>query len=92
MDSELLCWTTTSLHLVRRIFCFIDIINVTERLIFSIYDVIFTGGYSGKDKSTLREILQYNRARNTWEEVGQMKGASSDHALGVLADVSQLCP
>ena len=67
-------------------------INITEHLIFSYNNVTFTGGYSGKDKSTLREILQYNRARNTWEEVGQMKGASSDHALGVLADVSQLCP
>ena len=51
-------------------------------------DDIFSGGY---DDVILKDILRYNK-NHTWEEVGQMKEARQDHALGVLEDVSQLCP
>ena len=40
----------------------------------------------------LMDILQYNTASHTWEEVGQMKKARRTHAVGVLDDVSHLCP
>ena len=40
---------------------------------------------------SLKDILQYNTASNTWEEVGQMKEARSGHAVAVLDDVSNLC-
>ena len=50
---------------------------------------VFTGGWGGSD---LKDILQYNTASHTWEEVGQMKEARYLHAVGVLDDVSQLCP
>ena len=42
--------------------------------------------------SYLKDILQYNTASHTWEEVGQMKEARRDHALAVLDDVTKLCP
>ena len=47
------------------------------------------GGYDGS--SSLKDILQYNTASNTWKEVGQMKEARYLHAVGVLDDVSKLC-
>ena len=71
------------------ILCYINI----EYLIVSyiVYnDDIFTGGHDGR--YFLKDILQYNTASHTWEEVGQMKEARADHAVGVLDDVSQLCP
>ena len=49
-------------------------------------DDIFTGG------SDLKDILQYNTASHTWEEVGQMKEARRWHAVAVLDDVTKLCP
>ena len=57
-------------------------------------DDIFTGGNDGnlRTGSELKDILQYNPASHTWEEVGQMKEARGYHAVGVLDDVSQLCP
>ena len=67
------------------ILCYINI----EHIIVScnVYnDDIFTGGSDRKD------ILQYNTASHTWEEVGQMKEARRDHALAVLDDVTKLCP
>ena len=51
---------------------------------------IFTGGYSGS--SYLKDILQFNTASHTWEEVGQMKEARAWHAVAVLDDVTKLCP
>ena len=73
------------------ILCYINI----EHLVIS-YDAylnedIFTGGNYNKF-SPLKDILQYNAASHTWEEVGQMKEARSNHAVGVLDDVAQLCP
>ena len=62
--------------------CYINI----EHLIVScsVYNGnIFTGGYN---------ILQYNTASHTWEEVGQMKEARVNHAVTVLDDVTKLCP
>ena len=92
MDSELLCWTTTSLYLVsENILCYIDI----EHLIvsYNVYnDDIFTGGEDGYDGPYLSDILQYNTTSHTWEEVGQMKQARDNHAVTVLEDVSDLCP
>ena len=70
------------------ILCYINI----EHLIVScnVYnDDIFTGGWWSSD---LKDILQYNPASHTWEEVGQMKKARSGHAVAVLDDVSKLCP
>ena len=52
------------------------------------YCVSIAGGY---DVSNLEDILSYNK-NHTWEAVGQMKEARHNHALGVLEDVSQLCP
>ena len=52
-------------------------------------DDIFTGGWDG---SALKDILQYNTASHTWEEVGQMKEARQYHAVAVLDDVTKLCP
>ena len=49
--------------------------------------LMFAGGY---DVSNLKDILRYNK-NHTWEEVGQMREARYNHALGVLEDVSQLC-
>ena len=72
------------------ILCYINI----EHIIVScnVYnDDIFTGGYTGTN-SYLKDILQYNTASHTWEEVGQMKEARYLHAVGVLDDISQLCP
>ena len=40
---------------------------------------------------SLKDILQYNTASNTWEEVGQMKEGRVNHAVAVLDDVSHLC-
>ena len=52
---------------------------------YNVYnDDIFKGG-----KSALKDILQYNTASHTWEEVGQMKEARSLHAVAVLEDVSR---
>ena len=70
------------------ILCYINI----EHLIvsYNVYnDDIFTGGYYG---SPLKDILQYNTASHTWEEVGQMINFRKFHAVAVLDDVSQLCP
>ena len=67
------------------ILCYINI----EHIIVScnVYnDDIFTGG------SSLKDILQYNTASHTWEEVGQMKEARGYHAVAVLDDVTKLCP
>ena len=58
--------------------------------IVSCNDDIFTGGFDGK--SAVKDILQYKTASHTWEEVGQMEEARVYHAVGVLEDVSQLCP
>ena len=70
------------------ILCYIN--NENLILSYNVYNVdIFTGGYDGS--SALKDILQYNIASNTWEEVGQMKEARSDHAVSVLDDVSHLC-
>ena len=52
-------------------------------------DDILVGGY---DDAILSDILRYNKRNHTWEEVGQMKKARQNHALGLLEDVSQLCP
>ena len=58
---------------------------------YNVYnDDIFTGG--NDVPSYLKDILQYNTASHTWEEVGQMKEARRYHAVGVMNDVSQLCP
>ena len=71
------------------ILCYINI----EHIIVScnVYDVynddVFTGH---RGSSYLKDILQYNTASNTWEEVGQMKEARSGHAVAVLDDVSNL--
>ena len=54
-------------------------------------DDIFTGGL-GERSSDLSDILQYNPTSNTWEEVGQMKDARARFALGLLEDVSVICP
>ena len=70
------------------ILCYINI----EHLIvsYNVYnDDIFTGGYDG---SYLKDILQYNTASHTWEEVGQMKEARFNHAVAVLDDVTKPCP
>ena len=57
---------------------------------YNVYnDDIFTGG---KGSSYPKDILQYNTASHTWEEVGQMKEARGDHAVAVLDDVTKLCP
>ena len=61
---------------------------IIEHLIVS-RRYIFTGGYDGSD---LKDIMQYNTANHTWEEVGQMKEARSSHAVAVLDDVTKLCP
>ena len=68
-------------------------INVEHFIIsYNVYnDDIFTGGTTGTGRK-VKDILQYNTASHTWEEVGQMKEARSWHAVGVLDDVSQLCP
>ena len=73
-----------------RIFSIISI----EHLIvyYNVYnDDIFAGGeYS--DGNYLSDILRYNK-NHTWEEVGQMmRAVRSWHAVGVLEDVSNLCP
>ena len=71
------------------ILCYINI----EHLIvtYNVYnDDIFKGGKYGG--SALKDILQYNTASHTWEEVGQMKKARGFHAVALLDDVSQLCP
>ena len=71
------------------ILCYINI----EHLIvsYNVYnDDIFTGGNDGS--SYLKDILQYNTASHTWEEVGQMKEARHSHAVALMDDVSQLCP
>ena len=67
-------------------------INIEHLIVsYNVYnDDIFTGGYTGS--SSLKDILQYNTASHTWEEVGQMKEARGWHAVEVLEDVSQLCP
>ena len=49
---------------------------------------IFSGGHDGKG---LMDILSYNK-NHTWEEVGKMKEARYFHAVGVVQDVSKLCP
>ena len=70
--------------------CYINI----EHLIVScnVYnDDIFTGGLFG-GSSYLKDILQFNTASHTWEEVGQMKEGRYEHAVAVLDDVSKLCP
>ena len=72
------------------ILCYINI----EHLIvsYNVYnDDIFTGGWD-ESYSSLSDILQYNSTSNTWEEVGQMKQARTEHAVAVLEDVSDLCP
>ena len=72
------------------ILCYINI----EHLIVScnVYNVdIFTGGYTGSSYYP-KDILQYNTASHTWEEVGQMKEARYRHAVAVLDDVTKLCP
>ena len=72
------------------ILCYINI----EHIIVScnVYnDDIFTGGSAGVS-SNPKDILQYNTASHTWEEVGQMKEARADHAVAVLDDVTKLCP
>ena len=72
------------------ILCYLNI----EHLIvsYNVYnDDIFSGGEDGS-YNYHSDILQYNTASHTWEEVGQMKEARSDHAVAVLDDVSQLCP
>ena len=51
---------------------------------------LFKGGEDGS--SALKDILQYNPASHTWEEVGQMKEARAWHAVTVLDDVTKLCP
>ena len=71
------------------ILCYINI----EHLIVScnVYDDdIFTGGRGSS--GYLKDILQYNTASHTWEEVGQMKEARFNHAVAVLDDVTKLCP
>ena len=70
------------------IFRYVISVLIIEHLIVS-RRYIFTGGYDGSD---LKDILQYNTAYHTWEKVAEMKEARRDHAVGVLADVSQLCP
>ena len=59
-------------------------INIEHLIMFKI---TFSGGHGGK---RLKKILRYNK-NHTWEDVGQMKEARNDHAVGVLEDVSQLC-
>ena len=39
----------------------------------------------------MSNILMFNTTSHTWEEVGQMKEARANYALGVLEDISQLC-
>ena len=71
------------------ILCYINI----EHIIVScnVYnDDIFTGGWVSS--GYLKDILQYNTASHTWEEVGQMKEARGYHAVAVLDDVTKLCP
>ena len=70
-----------------KIFSVISVLIIEHLILPRRY--IFTGGYDGSD---LKDIMQYNTANHTWEEVGQMKEARRDHAVGVLADVSQICP
>ena len=67
--------------------------STIEHLIVSLHvdnGDIFTGGYDGDGDNFLKDILRYNK-NHTWEEVGQMREARYNHALGVLEDVSQLC-
>ena len=69
------------------IFRYVISVLIIEHLIVS-RRYIFTGGYDGSD---LKDILQYNTANHTWEEVGQMKKARVYYAVAVLEDVSQIC-
>ena len=65
-----------------------------EHLILSIR-YTFTGGYGGyrgEDDRPLKDILQYNTDNHTWGKVGEMMEARRGHAVGVLDDVSQICP
>ena len=48
------------------------------------------GGNDGA--SYLGDILQYDTISHTWEEVGQMKQERGLHAVGLLGDVSVICP
>ena len=68
-------------------------INI-EHLIVSFIMFIMTIYLQGEisPRNYLKDILQYNTASYTWEEVGQMKEARSGHAVAVLDDVSKLCP
>ena len=60
---------------------------------YNVYnDDLFAGGHQGSDPIYLSDILQYNTTSNTWEEFGQMKEARTTQDIGVLEDVSQLCP
>ena len=71
------------------ILCYINI----EHIIVScnVYDNdVFKGGWTGSFH--LKDILQFNTASHTWEEVGQMNGARRSHAVMVLPDVSEICP
>ena len=86
LDSELLSWTTTFLFLVK-IFSVVSVLIIEHLIVSRIY--IFTGGFDGL---LLKDILQYNTAYHTWEKVAEMKEARFEHAVGVLADVSEICP
>ena len=57
-------------------------------------NLVFTGGRERKWGIVVyqKDILQYKTPSHTWEEVGQMKEARGYHAVGVLDDVSKLCP
>ena len=66
----------------------ISILNI-EHIVYN--GDISTGGYN-TGSSYLKDILQFNTASHTWEEVGQMNGARRSHAVMVLRDVSEICP
>ena len=71
------------------IFRYVISVLIIELLIVS-KRYTFTGGYDYGPY--LKDILQYNTANHTWENVGEMKEARYSHAVGVLGDVSQICP
>ena len=71
------------------ILCFVNIKHTIVS--YNVYDDdVFTGGNS--KTSEQKGILQYNTTSHTWEWVGQMEKERAFHAVGVLDDVSKLCP
>ena len=75
----------------RNILCFVNIKHTIVS--YNVYDDdVFTGGNSKTSKHLNKGILQYNTTSHTWERVGQMEKERAFHAVGVLDDVSKLCP